>query len=72
MSSLFGGSRSQNTPPPPPEQPKAPTIDDATKIREETDARLRRRRGRAALMLTNTSGSGSPQTSAPTLTGGPS
>lgn len=70
MTSLFHRPKAQE-PAPPPEQPKTPTIDEATKIREEEDSRLRRkRRSRAAMMLTGPTGDGGPQTSAPVLTGG--
>lgn len=70
MSGLF---RKPSIPDPPKidqvQIPVAPTVDDAQRIREEADRR-RRRRGRAATMLTGEGGAGLPQTSAATLLAG--
>lgn len=52
----------------PPEAPRPPTIDDAAKARGAEDA-LRRRRGRAATILTGPQGAGLPTTATKTLLG---
>lgn len=54
--------------PAPAPPPKAPTIDEAAKVQEESDSR-RRRRGRAATILTGEEGAGTPTTAAKALTG---
>lgn len=68
MSRLF---KAPSVPDPPKIEPPlpVPTIDDAGKARELQD-RLRRRRGRAASVLTGSSGSGLPPTSAAATLGG--
>lgn len=64
-----GDSGGGYTPPPLPPAPVAPTIEDAdTKTRENED-KLKRRKGRAALVLTGKSGAGTPQTATKALTG---
>lgn len=75
IGALLGGgaavySASQGTPDiPQPEAPsKPPTIDDAAKRQAEQD-RLRRRRGRAASILTGPQGAGTPSTATKTLLG---
>lgn len=63
-------SATQGTPKiPTPEPPPAPpTIDEATK-RQEEEAKLRRRRGRASTILTGPQGAGTPVTATKTLLG---
>lgn len=68
MEKIFGGGPSIPPPPPIPEPPPAPTIDDATKARENEDA-LRRRKGRAATVLTGSAGAGAPRTATKALLG---
>lgn len=63
MSALFHSPKS----PPPPEP--VPTIDDASRMREESDNVLRRRKGRAASILTGPQGAGLPTTGTKVLTG---
>lgn len=73
VSSIFGGGKPEAPPvtlPPPPEPPPAPTIEDAdVKAREAEDV-LRRRKGRAAAILTGTAGAGTPKTATKVLLGG--
>lgn len=64
MSGLFGGYRPKIYKPLP-----APTIDDAANAREAADA-LRRRKGRAASIITGPNGADTPKTTAKTLLGG--
>jgi len=64
MSGLFGGSKPKIEKPLP-----APTIDDAANARESADA-LRRRKGRAASIITGSDGADTPKTTAETLLGG--
>lgn len=62
-------SKSKPDPLPTPEAPpRAPTIDDAARTQGEQD-RMRRRRGRAATILTGASGAGLPNTATKTLLG---
>lgn len=71
VDTIFGGGGNDNTYTPPalPPAPVAPTIEDAdTKTRENED-KVKRRKGRAALVLTGKSGAGTPQTATKTLTG---
>jgi len=76
MSGLFGGgSKSPAPPPPPPPAPPAPTVDQARESRMEADE-MRRRRGRAATILTEggqgmlAQDQGTAQTATKTLLGG--
>lgn len=56
--------------PPPSREDAGASVDDAAaKVQEEED-RLRRRKGRAATVLTGDQGAGLPNTAAKTLTGG--
>lgn len=68
MSRLFGTPKVPD-PPKIEAPPPVPTIDDAGRAREAQD-RLLRRRGRAASVLTGSSGSGLPPTSAAATLGG--
>lgn len=52
-----------------PEPVPVPTVDDATVAREKEDA-ARRRKGRAAYVLTGEAGAGSPTSATKTLLGG--
>lgn len=63
MTALFRG------PPDIPKPEPVPTIDDASRSREASDSQIRRRRGRAASILTGPQGAGLPQTGTKVLTG---
>jgi hypothetical protein len=67
---IFGGG---DTPKPAPmvvpEPDPVPTVDDAVAAREKEDS-SKRRRGRAALVLTGKDGAGTPNSATKTLLGG--
>lgn len=71
VSSIFGGGKAPELPPmpKPPEPEPVPTVDDAVSAREKEDA-ARRRKGRAAYVLTGGEGAGSPNSATKTLLGG--
>ena len=68
ISEMFGGGKTPALPTPLP-TPAPPTVDDATKLRDEANARTKRH-GRAATILTGESGAGSSSTAAKVLLGG--
>jgi hypothetical protein len=72
MSRLFKAPKIE-TPPPAAtvtEPPKVPTVDTAVRVREEEDnLRRKKRRGRAATMLTGSDGAAMPQTATQKLLG---
>lgn len=69
VSRIFGGAPDIPATPPLAAPPSPPSIDDATVARENEDA-ARRRRGRAATILTGPKGAGTPTTATKTLLGG--
>lgn len=69
---LFGGGKQPTIvmPSPPAALPaQAPTIEDAAANRREAEDRARRRRGRAATVVTGSQGSGTPNTASKALLG---
>lgn len=72
LDGLFGGGKEKSSqlqvPPPPPLAPNLSDAEKAVRLREEEDE-ARRRKGRAATILTGETGAGTPTTAAKTLTG---
>lgn len=64
----YSASRGMPDVPQPEAPPKPPTIDEAARRQAEGDAK-RRRRGRAATILTGPQGAGTPQTATKALLG---
>lgn len=73
VADLFGGGGNDAPPPPqikaPDPLPAPPSIDDAAKLRDDAD-KIKKRKGRAATLMTGKEGSGTPDSSAATLLGG--